>query len=100
MASPDRQKHCPGGITHIVTAALDRIAVLARPDGRLEEFISMKTGSERQKALKESKIAAGMRLSNVWLPENLLEQLKQRFPGPRGGVDWLAVAKSAIGGDA
>jgi hypothetical protein len=57
----------------------------------------MKSASERQRTLKEARMAAGMKPSNVWLPMTLLEQLKERFPGPRGGIDWVAVAKSAIG---
>lgn len=97
MASPNHQEHRSGGINHIATAALDRIAHLARHDGRLEDYICMKKGSERQKALKDARIASGMKASSVWLPEKLLEQLKERFPGPRGGIDWLAVVKSAIG---
>lgn len=97
MASPNHQEHRPGGITHIVTAALDRIAVLARDDGRLEDYISMKSASERQRTLKEARMAAGMKPSNVWLPVALLEQLKQKFPGPRGGIDWVAAIKAALG---
>lgn len=96
MASPNHQEHRSGGINHIVNAALNRIAHIARPDGRLEDYIGMKTGSERQKALKEARIASGMKGSNVWLPVKVLDQLKEKFPGPRGGIDWLAVVKSAL----
>ena len=96
MASPDDKKHRSSRVTSITDAALDRIAKIAKTDGRLEDYIIMKSGSERQKALKESRLAAGMKVSNVWLPEPMLEQLKQKFPGPRGGVDWLAVVKSAL----
>lgn len=42
-------------------------------------------------------MAAGMKPSNVWLPVALLEQLKQKFPGPRGGIDWVAAIKAALG---
>ena len=56
----------------------------------------MKSGSERQKALKEVRLAAGKKVSNVWLPESVLEQLKQKYPGPRGGVDWMALVNPVL----
>lgn len=56
----------------------------------------MKTGAERQKTLKKARLAAGLKLSNVWLPESTLIQLRQYFPGPRGGIDWTRVADSAL----
>lgn len=96
MASPDDKEHRSGSVTNITAAALDRISKIARRDGRLEELISMKSGSEGQKALKQARLAAGMKVSNVWLPEPVLEQLKQKYPGPRGGIDWARVTKIAL----
>ena len=96
MASANHQEHSSGSLTHIVCAALDRIAILTRSDERFNRYLRMKTGAERQKSLKQSKLEAGMRILNVWLPEKIIEQLKQKFPGPRGGIDWLSAAKAAI----
>lgn len=56
----------------------------------------MKTAAERQQTLKEARIAAGMKPSNVWLPVRLLDELKVKYPGPRGGIDWIAVVKAAL----
>lgn len=98
MARTDHKEHRESGVTSLVTAALDRIAVIARRDGRLEDHLIMKSGAERQKALTASKLAAGLKLSNVWLPAETLSHLKTKFPGPRGGIDWDGVAKAAIAG--
>ena len=94
MASTDDQKHSVP--SSLINAALDKIAEMARDDGRLQEYLSMKSGAERQQALKEARIAAGMKVSTVWLHEETLQALKGKFTGPKGGVDWEAVAKKSL----
>jgi len=52
----------------------------------------------RQQRLKEKRLESGRKLANVWLPVADMEALKQVFPGPRGGIDWQAVATAALAG--
>ena len=94
MARSDSEKH--RSLSPLVDAVLDRIVSLDRGDGRFSEYLRMKSGSERQKALKDSRKASGQRLSNVWLPAVSLDQLREKFPGPRGGINWLAVVEAAL----
>ena len=96
MACTDSKEHSAGGLTSITRAALDRISVLAQNDTRLRGYLNMKTTAERQRALKEARLAAGMKLSNVWLPQEVHESLRERFPGQRGGIDWERVARAAL----
>lgn len=58
----------------------------------------MSSTAERQQRLKEKRLESGRKLANVWLPVEDMNALKQVFPGPRGGIDWPAVAAAALSG--
>lgn len=97
MASPDNQKH-PGGVTAITSAMLDRLAELARGnEERTLDYLKMKSTAERQAALKARRVADGQVKVTLWAGADQLEALKAAFPGPRGGIDWGAVIKKALG---
>lgn len=97
MASPDNQKH-PGGVTEITSAMLDRLAELARGnEERTLEYLMTKSNSERQAELKARRVADGQVKVTLWAGVDQLEALKAAFPGPRGGIDWGAVIKKALG---
>lgn len=57
---------------------------------------SKRTGAQRQSAFTSRKIEAGARLVKAWLPSETITALKSRYPGPRGGIDWPAVAEVAL----
>jgi hypothetical protein len=56
----------------------------------------MSTGAQRQQRLKAKRQEAGQQFARFWVPASDLEALKQRFPGPRGGIDWPAVVAAAL----
>ena len=62
----------------------------------LNDQVTASTGSERQKRLKQNRMAAGIKRVLVWAKESDLETLRERFPGPKGGVNWDGVINIAL----
>jgi hypothetical protein len=56
----------------------------------------MKTGSARQKELREKRKADGIGRAVIWLSDNDRDALAERFPGPKGGIDWQAAITAAL----
>ncbi len=75
----------------------DRLAQLARGnEGRLMEHLRRASDTAaRQAKLKEQREADGYRRVPIWVHERDLDALRERYPGPRGGVDWGAVISIA-----
>lgn len=98
MASTDTQKHRSSGLNDFQVAALDKIAELTNggTDQRFREYLMGQTGAERQQRLTDKRIAEGQQRVAVWLSQDDLDALRTQFPGPRGGIDWTAVAKTAL----
>lgn len=70
-----------------------------KPDGMgaiAELLAAPLNNAERQKQFNRAKRSAGLKSVAVWLSAECIEELKQRFPGPRGGIDWLAVVARAL----
>ncbi len=85
-------------------ANLDRIAA-EHPEilGRLtmtdlEASLSEKSGTstERQRRLKQKRLAAGIKPNQVWLSDADIDALKSSYPGPKGGIDWAKVIQTAL----
>ncbi|BBL77434.1 hypothetical protein [Methylomagnum ishizawai] len=55
-----------------------------------------KSGSERQRELREKRFAKGLCRPEVWVYPTDIEKLRAAYPGPRNGVDWQAVIKIAL----
>jgi hypothetical protein len=53
-------------------------------------------GKERQQRLIRRRQTEGLRRTLFWASEADLEHLRDRFPGPRGGIDWTAVVRAAL----
>ena len=96
MASTDNQEHRTGCLINLNDAILSRIVSLSGDGNRIMEYLQMKSGAERQKALKDARKASGQKLVSVWLHETTLEKLRQKFEGQRGGIDWDAVVSKAL----
>jgi len=81
---------------------LDRIAELAKgKEERLFNYLEQKermtaTNAEHQQALRARREAEGLKRFTLWLNQQDSESLKQRYPGPKGGVDWSAVIRAAL----
>lgn len=54
------------------------------------------TASERQATFIKKRQRLGWLRSIVWIPGPVVTELKERYPGPRGGVDWVQVAYAAL----
>lgn len=65
-----------------------------------EAILTAQNGSERQKRLIARRQAAGMSRLSIWLTDAEVDALRNRYPGPRGGVDWRAVVAAALRGAA
>lgn len=78
----------------------DRLEQLARGnEGRLMDYLrKASTGAERQAKLKEQREAEGWRRVLIWAHETDLQALRERYPGPRGGIHWKAVFGAALQG--
>lgn len=63
-----------------------------------EAVLTAQSGTERQKRLIAKRQASGMARLSIWLTDEEVEALRNRYPGPRGGVDWQAVAAAALRG--
>jgi hypothetical protein len=73
---------------------LDRIADLSRGnEQRTMEYIM--GGVERQKRLRENKAKGGLTRMELWMSDEQKAALRERFPGPRGGIDWDRVIQAA-----
>ena len=53
--------------------------------------------AQRQQSLKQRRHAQGQVRVTLWTGRDTLEELRQRYPGPRGGVDWQAIIAAALG---
>ena len=56
----------------------------------------MSTGAQRQQRLKAKRQEAGQQQMRFWVADREIEALKQRYTGPRGGIDWTAVVAAAL----
>jgi hypothetical protein len=56
----------------------------------------MKTGSARQRELREKRKAEGVGRVMIWLSDNDRDALAERFPGPKGGIAWEQVIAAAL----
>lgn len=54
------------------------------------------TRCERAARVRAKKLAAGMASRTIYLPAGTLEELRQAFPGPLGGIAWETVAAAAL----
>jgi hypothetical protein len=61
-----------------------------------EAILKAKTGSERQKALEAKRKAEGYQRVPIWIHKNELVDLRQKYPGPRGGIDWPKAVRAAL----
>jgi hypothetical protein len=59
-------------------------------------MMNRKTTAERQAELRQRRKAEGLERETIWLSDNDRAALKQRFPGPRSGIDWQAVIRAAL----
>lgn len=82
---------------------LDRLAGLVGTDdgGRLEGYLETleaqaKARADSQARLRQRKQDQGMRRIQAYLDQTQYEDLCKQYPGPRGGIDWQAVAAAAL----
>lgn len=61
-----------------------------------EALLKAKSGSERQKALEAKRKAEGYQRVPIWIHKNELANLRQKYPGPRGGIDWPRAVRAAL----
>ena len=55
------------------------------------------TRTERTARMNERRKAEGWKRFNAWIPPTTpIERLRQQFPGPQGGLDWVAIAQAAL----
>ena len=50
----------------------------------------------RQQALRQRRQAQGQVRVTLWASQDEREALRQRYPGPRGGIDWQAIIAAAL----
>lgn len=55
-----------------------------------------KTTTERYRDLMARRKAEGTDREMLWLTANDRQALKERFPGPRGGIDWASAIQAAL----
>ena len=80
---------------------LARLAELGGDDTRLTEYIELLESQRQARAdaaarTRKRRHAAGLRRAEGYVTARQHEALRVRFPGPRGGVDWQAVADAAL----
>jgi hypothetical protein len=77
---------------------LDRIAELNSDDEgeRLMSYLDERAGAERQARYADRQKGQGKQRVAFWADPEQLEALRERYPGPRGGIDWSAVAQRAV----
>lgn len=83
----------------IARKMLDRIAELGRGNEQrtMDYIMGGSTTAERQKALKQRRAEAGQQRVTVWTTRADLDELRAKYPGVRGGIDWQAIIKKALG---
>ncbi len=54
------------------------------------------SGTERQKRLIAKRRSEGIERVTIWVSSTDIEFLRQRFPGPRNGINWTAAVHSAL----
>jgi hypothetical protein len=55
------------------------------------------TRTERAARLIEKRKAEGWKRWNVWTPPTVpVDRLRRAYPGPQGGLDWVAIAQAAL----
>jgi hypothetical protein len=42
-------------------------------------------------------MAQGLKQIYIWISEDHIKRLKEKYPGPRGGINWTAVIEAALG---
>lgn len=75
-----------------------RIETLAQgKEERLMDYLAKATtAAERQAKLRAQRESDGFKRVPIWIHESILHKLRERYPGPRGGVDWIAVIDKAL----
>jgi hypothetical protein len=53
----------------------------------------------RQEKLRKTRLEQGIKPVKVWVSNTDMERLKERYPGPRNGVNWQAVIDAAMKGE-
>ena len=78
----------------------DRLAELTQGDGgRLMEHLQTSASMADRRAKHEAKRKAeGYQRVPIWVSHDEMTTLRNRYPGPRGGVDWGAVVAAALRG--
>lgn len=81
---------------------ISRLAELSHNDGgRLMKYLGDDARNrEKQSRFVSAMVSKGFQKVSVWVAGHDLDQLRARYPGPRGGVDWAAVVAAALGKDA
>jgi hypothetical protein len=76
----------------------DRLVDLSQGDGGklMAHLAATASSAERQTRYEEKRRGEGFQRVPIWVHENELVALRQRYPGPRGGVDWSAVVQAAL----
>ena len=52
--------------------------------------------AQRQQALKQRRHAQGQVRVTLWTSQEEREALRDRYPGPRGGIDWQTIIMTAL----
>ena len=76
----------------------DRLAELTMNDGgRLMAHLEYVASDADRRAQHEARRKAeGYRRVPIWVHRDELTALRERYPGPRGGVDWQAVVSASL----
>lgn len=82
------------GLARLVTAHPESLGQSNADDW--EAILKAKTGSARQKALEAKRKAEGYQRVPIWIHRNELADLRQKYPGPRGGIDWPRAVRAAL----
>jgi hypothetical protein len=82
------------------TRLYDRLTALTQGDeGRLMDYLQgAATGADRRARHEARRKSEGYQRVPIWVHADELAELRTRYPGPRGGVDWAAVVRTALGG--
>lgn len=76
----------------------DRLAELTMNDGgRLMAHLEQAASDADRRAKHEAqRRAEGFQRVPIWVHRDELAALRERYPGPRGGVDWQAVVTASL----
>nr|VFK65161.1 MAG: hypothetical protein BECKUNK1418G_GA0071005_10584 [Candidatus Kentron sp. UNK]VFK71314.1 MAG: hypothetical protein BECKUNK1418H_GA0071006_10604 [Candidatus Kentron sp. UNK] len=54
------------------------------------------TNAQKQAALRAKRKTEGQVNVKAWIPPELAERLRAKFPGARGGIDYRAALEAAV----